>query len=213
MAAATKLGGATPRETRDGDRHDAACQIDDFALRLIRRKAKQICRRRGFSLSDRPDLEQELALIVLRRLIDFDPARAHYNAFVTTVVERYTATILEHRAAEKRSPCRCGGSLDEMVNDADGCSVPLSATMCESSQFRHTGQVRRSQVDACDLRHDVSAVLQQMPPVMREVCELLMSDTKAAAARKLGMSQGAIYEILQRVLVRFEKAGLREYLQ
>ena len=35
---------------------------------------------------------------------------------------------------------------------------------------------------------------------------------KAAARRELGISQGALYEILQRILARFEKAGLRDYL-
>lgn len=40
-----------------------------------------------------------------------------------------------------------------------------------------------------------------------------MREPKAAAARELGMSQGALYETLGRILIRFEKAGLREYLK
>jgi hypothetical protein len=52
-----------------------------------------------------------------------------------------------------------------------------------------------------------------MPPLMRRMCELVMRDSKAAAARQLGMSQYALYEMLQRILARFEKAGLRDYLR
>jgi RNA polymerase sigma-70 factor (ECF subfamily) len=211
MGAATKLGGAPPQGT-NGKCNECDNPLDDFALRLIRRKAKQISRRLDFSRSDRPDLEQELALIVLRRLADFDPRRSHYNAFVTTVVERYTATILEHHAAEKRSHCRNGGSLHAPVEDSDGGGVELLATICSSQRSRHTGQQHRTHEDAWNVAHDVAAMLDQMPPLMRRVCELVMRDSKSVAARELGMSQGALYEMLGRILVRFEKAGLREYM-
>jgi len=205
MGAATKPGGAPP--------HAQDHRLDDFALRLIRRKAQQISRRLGLSRSDIPDLEQELALIVLRRMSDFDSRRAHYNAFVATVVERHTATILEHHTAGKRSPCRNGGSLNVTVADGEGGTVELAATICSSEGSRHTGQQRRPPEDAWNLAHDVAAVLEQMPPRMRQVCELVMRDSKSAAARQLGMSQYALYEMLQRILARFEKAGLRDYLR
>jgi hypothetical protein len=56
-------------------------------------------------------------------------------------------------------------------------------------------------------------VLSQMPPTMRKICEVIMRDSKAAAARELDISQGALYEILGRIRLRFEKAGLRDYLR
>lgn len=206
MDAVTKQDGAPSRPTNNPP-------LDDFALRLIRRKARQISRRHGFNRSDLPDLQQELALIVLRRLADFDPCRSHYNAFVTTIVERYTATILEHRSAGKRAVHRDGGSLNVNVVDGEGSTVELAATICSSQASRHTGQYRRCSEDAWNLAHDVAAVLDEMPPQMRRVCELVMRESKAAAARELGMSQGALYEMLQRILARFENAGLRDYLQ
>jgi DNA-directed RNA polymerase specialized sigma24 family protein len=206
MGAATKQDGAPPQPTNN-------LPLDDFALRLIRRKAKQISRRLGFCRCDLPDLQQELALIVLRRLADFDAGRSHYNAFVTTVVERYTATILEHRSAGKRDFQRNGGSLNVTVADGEGGTVELAATICSSQASRHTGQHRRCSEDAWNLAHDVAAVLEQMPPLMRRACELIMRQSKAAAARELGMSQGALYEMLERILARFEKAGLRDYLK
>ena len=188
-------------------------RLDDFTLRLIRRKARQISSRLGFTRSDIPDLEQELTLIVLRRMPDFDARRAHYNAFVTTVVERHTATILEHRAAGKRSQCRQGGSINVPVADGEGGTVELSAIISSSDGSRHTGQWRRPAEDAWNLAHDVAAVIEQMPPQMRRVCELVMRGSKSAAGRELGMSQFAIYEMLERIRVRFEEAGLRDYLR
>jgi RNA polymerase sigma factor (sigma-70 family) len=187
--------------------------LDDFTLRLIRRKAKQICRRLGFSRSDVPDMEQELTLIVLRRAADFDPSRSHYYGFVTTVVERYTATILEHQGAEKRTPLRCGQSLNSPVADPDGQLVDLVTTLCSAAQWRRTGKTQRSHDEAANLVDDVAQVLQQLPPQLRKACELLSRASKAEAARQLGISHGALYVLLRQLSKRFEEAGLRDYLQ
>ena len=116
--------------------------INSFAARLIRRKARELSSRPGFSSSDRDEIEQQLRLILLKRLDKFDPAVAHYNAFVTTVVERYSATILEHRRAESRSHRRYGGSLNQMVDDGDGNQIEMGATIHEgqpSAGRRTTG--------------------------------------------------------------------------
>src|SRR5689334_8458675 len=73
-----------------------------FAGNYIRRKARQLIGKTGFTLSDRPDIEQELAIKVVQCISRFDPTRGHWNAFVATVVERHVATILKSRRARKR---------------------------------------------------------------------------------------------------------------
>lgn len=112
--------------------------ITKFAAQLIRRKARELVARSGFSPSDRDDIEQELRLILLRRLDKFDPSVAHYNAFVTTVIERYSATILEHRCAESRFHRRYGGSLNQLVDDGDGNKIEMGAKLPEDQQCMRT---------------------------------------------------------------------------
>jgi RNA polymerase sigma-70 factor (ECF subfamily) len=129
------------------------------------------------------------------------------------VCENRYATILAHRRAQKRSHAREGGSLNRPIQDAEGDRTEFGATVSESEQARHTGQHRRPQQELCELTQDVARVLDQLPPLMRKVCEIVMRDSKAAAARQLGKSQGALYEVLGRVLTRFDKAGLRGYLK
>ena len=58
-----------------------------FAAQLIRRKAKQIARRFAFKSLDRQELEQEMRLRLWTRFWKFDPEKAHWNAFATTVIE------------------------------------------------------------------------------------------------------------------------------
>ena len=186
--------------------------LDDFTLRLIRRKARELTRHPGFTRSDQPDLEQELALILLRRRADFDPLRSHYYAFATTVVERHVATILQHRSAEMRTHQRDGGSLNITVTDGNGHKVELLATISTSEPARRTGQHQRSHEETTDLVHDVAHVLEQLPPRLREICERLKEASKSAVAREFGMSQGAFYDLLKQIQSRFENSHLRDYL-
>ena len=65
-----------------------------FAARLIRRKAKQIVGKAYLTPSDRPEVEHILTMRLLERLSKFDPEKAHWNAFVTVVIEKHVATVL-----------------------------------------------------------------------------------------------------------------------
>ena len=186
--------------------------FDDFTSRFIRSKVQKLIGRAGFTESDRPDLIQKFAFDLIQRRKNFDPNTATWEAFVVVVCENCYATILEHRNAEMRSHQREAGSLNRPIKDADGNRTDFGSTTPDSQQARRTGQHRRSAEETWDLAQDVADVLDKMPPTMRKVCEIAMHESKAAAARELGISQGALYEILGRILTRFENAGLRDYL-
>lgn len=193
-------------------KHSLNC-FDPFTAKFIRSKVNKLIGRAGFTEADRHDLLQEFVLDLLQRRRNFDPGTATWEAFVVVVCENCYATILEHRQADMRSKEHEAGSLNRPVKDAEGKRTDAGATIPESQQARRTGQHRRSHEEAWDLPEDVVTVLEQMPPKMRKVCEILMRDSKAAAAREIGMSQGALYEMLDRILTRFENANLRDYLK
>jgi RNA polymerase sigma-70 factor, ECF subfamily len=186
--------------------------INKFAAHLIRRKARELSTRAGFSPTDRDDIEQELRLILLRRLDKFDPSVAHYNAFVTTVVERYSATILEHRQAESRSHSRYGGSLNQLVDDGDGNKIEMGATLPEDQQSVRTGARFRSGEELHDLATDVAQLIADLPPEVADICERLKRDTISVVARDLGMPRSTLRDLLKGVRSRFESCDMREYL-
>ncbi len=192
-------------------KHSLDC-FDKFTARFIRSKVRKLIGLAGFTESDRADLLQDFALDLLQRRKNFNPKTANWEAFVVVVCENRYATILEHRQAKVRSQEREARSLSQPIRDGEGNLTNLGATLPDSQSGKRTGRYRRSDQDASDLAHDVATVLEQMPPMMRKVCEIVMRDSKAAAARELGISQGKLYEILGRVRARFEKAGLRDYL-
>lgn len=187
--------------------------FDEFTARFIRAKVRQLIGRAGFKEADRHDLLQDFALDLLQRRKSFNPETANWEAFVVVVCENRYATILEHRQAEMRSHEREAGSLNRPLKDSEGKQAEGGETVPESQQARRTGQHRRSQEEAWNLVQDTADVLGQMPPRMRKVCEVVMSDSKSAAASELGISQGALYEILGRILTRFSKAEMRDYLK
>ena len=200
-------------DVRRQDRHTAAPQITGFVVRLVRRKARELVRHVRFIPSDREDIEQDLLLALLKRLRKFNPSIAHYNAFATTVVERCAATMIEHRAAERRAPRQSNGSLHVAVDDGTGNCVELLATIVDGQQKRHASQLSCGVEESSDLASDVADVIADLPPRLREICEQLKHDTPAEVARNLRVGRATIYERINRIRARFEKAGLHEYLK
>jgi RNA polymerase sigma factor (sigma-70 family) len=197
---------------RSGDSGSPENPINKFAAYLIRRKARELAACSGFSPSDRDDIEQELTLVLLRRLDKFDPKVAHYNAFVTTVIERYAATILEHRRAESRCHRRCGGSLNKMLDDGEGNKVEMGATLPEDQQSVRTGVRFRSGEELQELAMDVAQLIANLPPDFADICERLKRDTISVVARDLGIPRSTLRDLLKIVRSRFESGGMREYL-
>jgi RNA polymerase sigma-70 factor, ECF subfamily len=188
--------------------------FDEFTARFIRSKVRKLIGRAGLTERDREDLVHEFALDLLQRRQRFNPNTATWEGFVVVVCENCYATILERHRAEKRSHTREDGSLNRPIQDADGNRTEVGDTIPESQQALRTGQYRRSREDASALAQDLAGVIASLSPQMRKVCELLMrGESKAAVARELGVSQGALYEILSRILKRFEDTGLRDYLK
>src|SRR5438093_947856 len=86
------------QETRGGP-SESETGLDPYAARLIRCRTSQLIRARRFGECDRHDIEQELALDLLRRLPRFDPARAGRETFCARVVEHRIRELLRARRA------------------------------------------------------------------------------------------------------------------
>ena len=199
-------------DSASGDQVSRDNFINSFAARLIRRKARELSLRPGFSATDRDEIEQQLRMVLLKRLDKFDPAVAHYNAFVTTVVERYTATILEHGRAESRSHRRYGGSLNQMVDDGDGNQIEMGATIHEGQHCVRTGARFRSTEELSEMAADVATILSDLPPRIADICERLKRDSISVVARDLGIPRSTLRDMLNTVRSRFESGNMREYL-
>ena len=186
--------------------------IDEYAVRIIKYKARQLVGRVGFTESDREDLEQEMILDLLQRLPKYDPDRAQRNTFIARVVEHKIATIIEARKAGLRDYRLCNCSLNDRLEDEEGGSVERMETIDQEDYLRRTGRLSRPASELRDLSLDVRKAIEKLPPELRELCRRLDTDTVTEISRDTGIPRGTIYESIKKLRAIFEDAGLRDYL-
>jgi len=186
--------------------------IDDYALQLIKYKARQLVGRVGFTESDREDLEQEMVLDLLRRLPKFDPKRAGRNTFIARIVEHKVATIIEAQKAGMRDYRLCSYSLNDRLEDEEGRSIERMETIDQEDYLRRTGKLSRPMSELRNLSIDLRSAVQTLPPELRELCKRLQTESVTEISRDTGIPRGTIYESIKKLRAIFEDAGLKDYL-
>ncbi len=189
--------------------------IDEYAVQIIKFKAKQLVGRVGLTDSDREDLEQEMILDLLQRLPKYDPARAQRNTFIARVVDHKIATIIEARKAGLRDYRLCRCSLDDRFEYGeyeDGFCIERMEIIDQEDYLMRTGKISRPPSELRDLSIDVRQAIEKLPPELRELCRRLDTDTVTEISRDTGIPRGTIYESIKKLRAIFEDAGLRDYL-
>lgn len=186
--------------------------IDDYAVRIIKYKARQLVGRVGFTESDRQDLEQEMVFDLLRRLPKFKPERAQRNTFIARVVEHKVATIIEAQKAGMRDYRLCSCSLNDRFENEEGGSVERIDTINQDDYLQRTGKLSRPISDLRGLSIDVRSAVEKLPPELRELCKRLQTESVTDISRDTGIPRGTIYESIKKLRKLFEDAGLKDYL-
>lgn len=180
-------------------------QLTRFESWLIHRKARQLIGEYGLTPSDLPDLEQDLAVDLLRRLKDFDPARAQRQTFAAQVIEHAVATIIEHRSAARRDWRREGCSLNESLEE-DGRALARYATV-----DAETGRPEPSSPERQDLAIEVRQVVAHLPERLRRLAQCLTTRTPYEAIQELGVPRTTLYRDLAALRQALREAGLEDY--
>jgi len=186
--------------------------IDEYAVQIIKFKARQLVGRVGFTESDREDLEQEMILDLLQRLPKYNPDRAQRNTFIARVVEHKIATIIEARKAGLRDYRLCNCSLNERLEDEEGGSVERMETIDQEDYLRLTAGLSRSTAELRDLSIDVRQAIEKLPPELGALCRRLNVNTITELSRDTGIPRGTIYESIKKLRSILEDAGLKDYL-
>lgn len=181
-----------------------------FAHRFIRFKVKQIIGRLGLKQADREDIEQDLRVLILRRFSQFDPAKSDWPAFVTTIIERRIATILEYQERCKRASAGGEVSLSKWALDADGQIVSLADTLSADHLARRTGSCQGTATDRIDLQTDCAKVLDGLSPECREICEGLKSVSIRTLARRMKVGHATVHRRLKEIRASFKNQGISE---
>jgi len=186
--------------------------IDDYAVRLIEYKARQLIGTAGLTKSDLKDLEQELMLDLLERLPKHDPKRAQSNTLIACIVNHKAASIIEKRSAAKRDWRMCLGSLNERLSTDEGELIERLDLYDEETHMFDTGQVSRPVEEKWGLMADLGRAIARLSPEMQDLCRRLQEKSMAEVAHDLGVARCTIYRRIEQIRRLFEDMGLRDYV-
>lgn len=188
------------------------CELSDYAIRLIRHRARRLVATTGFAPDDIEDIRQDLILDLLERLPKFDPTKAAHEMFVVSIIDHKVAALIRDRNCEKRDPRREECSLNECIDDGEGGSVERVQTIAAEEAARRLGRQVRSDQETAELALDLEDVLKRLPDNLRRLCELLKTGSIADAARAMGVPRTTLNDHVKKLREFFEAAGLRDYL-
>lgn len=129
--------------------------IDETIETIIRRKARSLVGSAGLTHDDRPDVEQELRLRLLRPLWELAPTGPGRVAYAQTLVDRFAANILRARQVGKRN----GGPIASLATPLDGEIPDLAAAVAATERNNARGTAPRDDLELRELALDVAGAL------------------------------------------------------
>jgi RNA polymerase sigma factor (sigma-70 family) len=194
--------------------------FDPAIRKLIRRKAHQLTRCSGFTPQECEDVEQDLCLLLLRRLPKATLHGPEHRAMVATVIRNYAANLLRDRRAAKRNPKHVSslnttfrGERERSSDDEAHPTPETAGTLTQDLHDSRLGRTTRSAIEQADLAQDVSERIRYLPVGLRSLARRLKKQSIAEIARATGVPRTTLNGAVRRLRVLFEDASLRDYLE
>jgi RNA polymerase sigma factor (sigma-70 family) len=183
-----------------------------LAARIIRRKARSLVGMYGFRPSDAEDLEQTLTLEVLRRAPGFDPRKGSEGQFLSTVVARAIASLVERHNAAKRGFGFAIVSLDAGIEYTSGDNASSHDVIDKESYLQTTRSGETPEVQCRDLLIDFERACRSLPEDLWQLACQLSEQTPSEIARSTGIPRTTINDRIKKLRARLRKSGLGDYL-
>ena len=171
-----------------------------FSTAVIKRAAMRLKRFAEFRDSQRCDLQQELWLRLIRQAPLFDRKRAHWNAFVTTVVNRAARLMLRDQRALKRGKSNASWCVESGTQ-----RTPDPSEFTQGNGTRRTGQDFCSPIDVLERAADLAAAIAALPIDLQRIALELGHKSKWQVAREMDIPRTTLND-----RVRFLRRTLEE---
>lgn len=183
------------------------------AARMNRFKAMKLIGHYQLLPQDCADIEQELLLDQWRRWSKYDASRSNPATFLDRLIRNKIASIVERRVAQKR---HYGKSRPLLEAESDGKSTCRAEESSHADLFGQTynpGTDRQERMRRMHLIADVARVVAALPPPLKDLALLLRAEMNIAqCARRLKLSRSRAHTLVEEIRMRFNNAGLSEYL-
>ena len=180
---------------------------------MVRFKAGQLAGQYGFSLSERPDLEQHFMCVLAGAMPRHDPAKSKAETFISVVVNTAAAEIIRTRKAAKRGNGLRIISLEKEYEEKDGKKTKPSKRLNEDAFNFFFGKTNLTRAQHVALQVDLKRAVDSLPDNLKSLCRKLLTSTVAEIARESGVSRDSVYLDIKTIRNIFENRGLREYLR
>ena len=187
-------------------------EIDQFTKNFIRKKARQLIGKTGFTSSDRDEIEADLTFKLLKNLDAFDCR------------PRPLERISSPRSSNAALPTSCETnrpksaiivaicSLNVVIAKKNKRMIELGDSISSQEQDARLCRNQRSNLDLAQLLQDLNEVFADLPPELRELAEAMKTDSITAISRDKGIPRYTLNYRVRQLRQRFEEAGLAEYI-
>ena len=169
---------------------DSTQQIEAFIDKQIETRMQKLRKVMELRQLSRSDIRQEFLLAIIEAMPGFDTTQSTWRTYISKVCNnRYLNFRREYRLA-----CKCMGnviSLDEIGNDESGL-IPTYEVDFET-------------------QHDVNIVLEKLPKHLREIAELLKTNSLTKTASLLGVSRCTISRGVKQIRGYFQTRGFEKF--
>jgi DNA-directed RNA polymerase specialized sigma24 family protein len=173
--------------------------IDADVVRIAAKRANQLIRQIGFSLSDLEDIQQELICAALEQLPRFDPQIGKKTTFITGIMERKAAQLFRNRTREKRHPSLEAFSLDEPPPDAEDEDCCYGDTVADS----HDDEWRLRA-----LIIDVGEAIASLPQELQKLAKFHAQLRPDEARREAGLAKSSHNRAMRKMRDHFVRLGV-----
>lgn len=218
MAAAPgKLQGfpfpAPPDMEHKMPRRKAPRELTTEDWKNIKATSRKAVGNRGILESDRPDIEQELAIALWQESPKFNSRQSSWNTYAYHVLEKHLQKIIrsycQPTARYTRNPDM---SLNTLVSDPEypDWGIEVIEQINEDGLFEDCTSLPEHK--GISLKIDIEQFVSRMSPDMQKLCTALKNMQICDAAKKLGISRTTLNERIKIIKNGMIDHGLNTYL-
>lgn len=195
---------------------DARSFWTDPAVRsAASRSARWLKKYPYFAHLDVEDLEHDLLIAIRQDWSAYDPSRSQIEDHMKVRADARAKDMLRKAKANKRRPKSQPRpmSLDATKVARGGESAKLRDVLAEDDDCLRNAGDSREHIDAIAIEFKVQQVIRELPERWQRVAVLMMKEKKKTEiARELNMPRTTLSGWVAKILERFKRRGLEQYI-
>ena len=186
--------------------------INPIIISTVRKKARKLIKHKCFLSIDLEDLEQELMIDLLSKLIHYDSSKSSLQTFTQNIIENKASNMIRNISRKKRGSQMAICSLYEPIgvgDNKDEAYLLIDTISADSSFYEYSISDLTRQLE---FEFDVRQVINKLPDNLGKLCKLLQIMTVAEIAEETRTSRNTVYKALKMLRTIFADSNLQDYL-